>query len=155
MDVVRYERIFLSLGAALLVIFLAALGYAAVGMGMHLPGHAGNVDPKTVRQTPPFDSPGVTQVSPGRYEVVLLGQAWAYTPNEIRVPAGAEVRFRATSADVVHGMMIEGTRFNVMLIPGEITELVYRFETPGEHLMICHEYCGRGHHLMFGKVIVE
>src|ERR1043166_1923854 len=75
MGVVRYERIFLSLGAALLVIFLAALGYAAVGMGMHLPGHAGNVDPKTVRQTPPFDSPGVTQVSPGRYEVVLLGQA--------------------------------------------------------------------------------
>jgi cytochrome c oxidase subunit 2 len=155
MDVVRYERIFLSLGAALLLIFLAALGYAAVGMGMHLPGRAGNVDPKTVRQTPPFDSPGVTQVAPGRYEVVLLGQAWAYTPNEIRVRAGAEVHFRATSVDVVHGMMIEGTRFNVMLIPGEITELVYRFETPGEHLMICHEYCGRGHHLMFGKVFVE
>jgi cytochrome c oxidase subunit 2 len=42
-----------------------------------------------------------------------------------------------------------------MLIPGEITELDYRFEERGEHLLICHEYCGVGHHLMFGRVIVE
>jgi cytochrome c oxidase subunit II len=155
MDVQRYERIFLSLGAGLLVIFLAALAYAAVGMGIHLPGHAGGVDPRTVRQTPPFDSPGVRQLAPGRYEVVLIGHAWAYEPNEIHVPAGAEVRFRATSADVIHGFLIEGTRLNAMLIPGEITELDYRFENRGEHLLICHEYCGVGHHLMFGKVVVE
>ncbi len=155
MDAKRYERIFLSLGAGLLVLFLGALVYAAVGMGMHLPGHGGQLDPRAVRTTPPFDSPGVRQVAPGRYEVVLIGQAWSYVPNEIHVPAGAEVLFRATSADVIHGFMLEGTRLNAMLIPGEITELAYRFETRGEHLLICHEYCGRGHHLMFGKVVVE
>jgi cytochrome c oxidase subunit 2 len=155
MDAKRYERIFLSLGAGLLVIFLAALVYAAVGMGIHLPGHAGELDPRMVRSTPPFDSPGVRQVAPGRYEVVLIGQAWSFEPNEIHVPAGAEVRFRATSADVIHGFMLEGTRLNAMLIPGEITELAYRFEERGEHLLICHEYCGRGHHMMFGKVVVE
>ena len=155
MDAKRYERIFLSLGAGLLVIFLGALVYAAVGMGIHLPGHAGEIDPRMLRSTPPFDSPGVRQVAPGSYEVVLIGQAWSFAPNEIHVPAGAEVRFRATSADVVHGFMLEGTRLNAMLIPGEITELVYRFEERGEHLLICHEYCGRGHHKMFGKVVVE
>ena len=32
MDAKRYERIFLSLGAGLLVLFLSALVYAAVGM---------------------------------------------------------------------------------------------------------------------------
>lgn len=155
MDAKRYERIFLSLGAGLLALFLGALVYASVGMGIHLPGHAGELDPRTVRSTPPFDSPGVRQVAPGLYEVVLIGQAWSFAPNEIHVPAGAEVRFRATSADVIHGFMLEGTRLNAMLIPGEITELVYRFEERGEHLLICHEYCGRGHHLMFGKVVVE
>jgi cytochrome c oxidase subunit II len=155
MDAKRYERIFLCLGAGLLVLFLSALIYAAVGMGIHLPGQAGELDPRTVRNTPPFDSQGVRQVAPGRYEVVLIGQAWSFAPNEIHVPAGAEVRFRATSADVIHGFMLEGTRLNAMLIPGEITELVYRFEERGEHLLICHEYCGRGHHMMFGKVVVE
>ena len=155
MDVERYEKIFLALGAGLLVVFLAALSYAAVGMGIHLPGHAGAVDPRTVRETPPFDTPGVRQVAPGLYEVVMIGQAWSYTPNEIHVRAGSLVRFRATSADVIHGFMIEGTRLNAMLIPGEITELEHRFEERGEHLLICHEYCGAGHHQMYGKVIVE
>jgi cytochrome c oxidase subunit II len=154
-NVASYERIFLALGAALLVIFLAALGYAAVGMGMHLPGHAGDLDPRTVRETPPFDNPGVHEIAPGRYEVVLLAQAWSYTPHEIRLPVGARVTFRATSADTIHGFMLDGTRLNAMLIPGQVTELEYRFETAGEHFLICHEYCGTGHHLMFGKVIIE
>jgi len=93
MDPQRYEKIFLSFGAALLVIFLAALAYAAIGMGIHLPGHSGGVDPRTVRQTPPFDSPGVRQVAPGRYEVVLVGHAWAYEPNEIHVPPAPRCAF--------------------------------------------------------------
>jgi cytochrome c oxidase subunit II len=154
-NVASYERIFLALGAVLLVIFLGALGYAAVGMGMHLPGHAGDLDPRTVRETPPFDSPGVKEISPGRFDVVILAQAWSYTPAEIHVPVGARVTFRATSADVIHGFLLDGTRLNAMLIPGQVTQLEYRFDTPGEHLLICHEYCGTGHHLMSGKVIVE
>ena len=80
---------------------------------------------------------------------------WSFTPNEIRIPAGSEVTFLATSVDVIHGIHIEGTRVNMMLIPGQIARNTYRFEEPGEHLMVCHEYCGAGHHLMYGRVIVE
>jgi cytochrome c oxidase subunit 2 len=36
-----------------------------------------------------------------------------------------------------------------------VTRVVYTFDEPGEHLIICHEYCGIGHHNMWGKVIVE
>ena len=60
-----------------------------------------------------------------------------------------------TSIDVVHGFQIEGTRVNMMLLPGQISRLEYTFAEPGEHLLICHEYCGIGHHAMYGKVIVE
>jgi cytochrome c oxidase subunit 2 len=155
MTVERYEKIFLVLSTGVLLVFLGALVYATLGMGIHLPGHAGEVDPRTVRTTPPFDKPGVRQVGPGRYEVVMLGQTWAYLPTEIRIPAGSEVTFRATSADVVHGLEIEGTRVNAMLIPGHITQLTYRFREPGEHIMLCHEYCGAGHQAMYGKVVVE
>ena len=51
-------------------------------------------------------------------------------PNEIRIPAGSEVTFTTTSADVLHGLAIEGTRVNLMLIPGQITKFTYRFESP-------------------------
>jgi len=71
------------------------------------------------------------------------------------VPAGSAVTFKVTSVDVVHGFEVEGTRVNMMLLPGQIAENTYRFEHPGEHLMICHEYCGVGHQTMHGRVVVE
>lgn len=150
-----YEKAFLTLSGIMLVVFLAALGYAAVGMGVSLPGRAGEIDPTRVGETPPFDQPGVTRTGDDEYRAVVIGRTWTFVPNEIRVPAGARVRFVMTSADVIHGFHVEGTRVNVMVIPGQITEIAYRFREPGEHLMICHEYCGVGHHTMFGKVIVE
>jgi cytochrome c oxidase subunit II len=155
MKVHRYEKAFLAAGAAMLVLFLGALLYASVGMGMHLPGAVGRIDPKKVYQTAPFDAPGVREVAPGRYEAVVVGQAFAFNPGEIRVPRGAEVTFTATTVDVIHGFAIEGTRVNVMLIPGQVTRVVHRFDRPGEYLLLCHEYCGVGHHAMAGKVIVE
>ncbi|MDT8435386.1 MAG: cytochrome c oxidase subunit II [Gemmatimonadota bacterium] len=150
-----YEKAFLYLSVLVLVTFLAALAFATVGMGISLPSRADEIDPRAVRTTAPFDQPGVRRTGANSYEVVVLGQMWAFVPNEIRVPAGAEITFRATSADVLHGLAIEGTRVNLMLIPGQVTEYTYTFEQPGEYLLICHEYCGRAHHEMGGKVIVE
>ena len=155
MKVHVYEKLFLSLGGIMMVAFLGALGYATFGAGIHLPGDAGMVDPATVARTAPFNHPGVHQLGPGRYEVVMLGSAWAYMPNEVHVPAGAEITFVATSLDVIHGFELEGTRLNMMLIPGRISRNTYTFKAPGEHLLICHEYCGLGHQTMYGKVIVE
>ena len=108
-----------------------------------------------VYSTPPFDQPGVRQTGPNAYEAVIVSQAWAFNPSEIRVPAGADITFISTSIDVLHGLNVEGTRVNMMLIPGQVSRTVYRFDEPGEHLLICHEYCGVGHHTMYGKVIVE
>ena len=155
MNVETYERAFLWLGALLLVACLGALLYASVVMGLHMPGRAGIIDPQAVRTTPPFDNPGVRQIGPNAYEAVLIGQVWSFVPNEIKVPAGAAITFTATSPDVLHGFNIEGTRINMMLIPGQISQQTYRFEEPGEHLVVCHEYCGVGHHTMYGRIIVE
>lgn len=155
MRIERYEKAFLTLGAVTLVVFMTVLVYTSAAMGIHLPGRAGKIDPAAVSQTPPFDSPGVREVGPGRYEVVLVGRAWSFEPSEIRIPAGSEVTFLATTPDVIHGLHVEGTRINMMLIPGQISRNTYRFDDPGEHLLVCHEYCGLGHHLMSGMVVVE
>jgi len=155
MRVHTYERAFLAIGAMLLVVCLFALLYASVALGVHLPEAGGRIDPQMVHSTSPFDAPGVREITPGRYEAVIVASAWSFNPAEIRVPAGAEVTFISTATDVLHGIGVEGTRINMMLIPGQVTRSTYTFERPGEHLIICHEYCGLGHHFMFGKVIVE
>lgn len=155
MKIHSYEKAFLILSGLMLVVFLCALGYAAFGMGFHLPSRAQAVDPKTVATTPPFDDPGVHEVAPGRYEAVVIARAWSFQPNEIRVPVGHEVTFKVTSADVIHGFYVEGTRINLMVLPGQVSQLSYTFDEPGEHLLICHEYCGVGHQTMHAKVIAE
>lgn len=155
MKVHSYEKAFLAIGGVTLIACMGALVYATAGMGLHLPTHGGRIDPQRAYQTPPFDQMGVRQVAPNEYEAIIVAQMFAFLPAEIRVPAGADVRFIATSADVIHGFNIEGTRVNMMLIPGQIARATYRFERPGEYLLICHEYCGSGHHTMAGRVIVE
>jgi cytochrome c oxidase subunit 2 len=155
MKVHSYEKAFLTVGAGMLVVFLITLALTSYTMGISLPDDVDRIDPTQVRSMPPFDNPGVRETAPGRYEVVMIGQAWSFTPNEVRVPAGAEVTFLMTTPDVIHGFHVEGTRLNVMLLPGQVSRVEYTFDEPGEHLIICHEYCGIGHHNMWGRVIVE
>ncbi|MFW5955121.1 MAG: cytochrome c oxidase subunit II [Rhodothermales bacterium] len=155
MKVVVYEKAFLAVGGVLLIACLLALVFASVSMGISLPGREGRIDPAALDTTPPFDEPGVREVAPGRYEAVVIGFAFGFTPSTIRIPAGSELTIIATARDVIHGFNIEATRVNMMLIPGQISRYTYRFDEPREYLLICHEFCGVGHHAMFGRIIVE
>ena len=150
-----YELAWILPSIAIPVGMLAALTVTAFGAGIHLPSVDRRIDARKVAETPPFDAPGMAQVGPGRYEVYLTGQIWTFAPNEIRVPAGSTVTFVATSRDVVHGLMVPGTNVNTMLLPGQVARVTARFDRPGEYPMLCHEYCGIAHHMMWGKVIVE
>jgi cytochrome c oxidase subunit 2 len=150
-----YELAWILPSIAIPVGMLAALLVTAFGAGIHVPSVAGRIDPTRVTETAPFDQPGIVQTGPVTYEVRMIGQIWAFTPNEIRVPVGSTVTFVATSKDVIHGIFIPGANVNVMLIPGQISRVTARFDREGEFFMACHEYCGVAHHTMGGKVIVE
>lgn len=150
-----YERFFLRLTALTLVIFFAAIVVSALAGTVTLPQPSARVDPGLLSSTAPFDKPGVRELAPGRYEVAMTAQAWSFTPNEIHVPAGSEVTFRVTSRDVIHGFEITGVALNMMLIPGQVSVASASFDEPGEHLIICHEYCGVGHQTMYATIIVD
>lgn len=155
MEVERYEKVWIVLSLLLLVAFLAAIAVTVFAYGINLPGMERRVDPRRLLETPPFREPGVRETGPGQYAVYLVGRIWMFAPNEIRVPAGSKVTFHATSGDVTHGFSIRGTNINLMLIPGHVARASAIFERPGEYLFLCHEYCGVGHQVMAGKVIVE
>ncbi|HEY8486871.1 MAG TPA: cytochrome c oxidase subunit II [Limnochordales bacterium] len=155
MEVDVYERRWMILSGATLAVLFLAVVVAAFGLGITLPGVAGQVRPDQLDRTPPFDRPGVRQVAPGQYEAYLIAHIWAYSPNEIRVPVGSTVRFAITSRDVIHGFRIQGTNVNAMVIPGQVSEVTHTFRQPGTYVFLCHEYCGINHHLMYGRIIVE
>ncbi|TFW08983.1 cytochrome C oxidase subunit II [Oxalobacteraceae bacterium OM1] len=90
----------------------------------------------------------------GSVTVRVLGQQYSFTPQCIVVPAGTPVRFRVTSADVIHGFLITETNVNVMLEPGYISTFDTTFKQPGDHVMPCHEYCSVGHAGMWARVKV-
>jgi cytochrome c oxidase subunit 2 len=150
-----YELAWMLPSVAIPVGMMAALLVTAFGAHIRLPGDAGRNNPAELAQTAPFDHLGVVETAPGQYEARLIAGIWFFSPPEIRVPAGAEVTFVVTSRDVIHGFFLPQVDINAMLLPGQVTRITRRFDEAGEYTFICHEYCGVGHHTMFGKVIVE
>jgi cytochrome c oxidase subunit II len=154
------ERMFIIGSTVLLVAFAIVVGLSAFAYGVQLPAPEQRVDPQTVatpgvsRFGDPLDE-RVRELAPGRYEVYMLARAWSFSPNRIQVPAGSTVTFYLTSVDVQHGFQIERTNVNMMVLPGQVSKLTAKFDKPGTYNFICHEYCGVGHHTMFGQIIVE
>jgi len=70
------------------------------------------------------------------------------------VPAGSDVDIYLTSSDVVHGFNISEKAVNLMAVPGAINKKTVHFEKAGIYKIVCHEYCGIGHHSMEGEIIV-
>lgn len=71
------------------------------------------------------------------------------------MPARTSVKFRLTSADVVHGFLLPDTNVNTMVVPGFVAEVNTSFAEPGAYHMPCNEFCGLGHHGMWTRVIIE
>jgi cytochrome c oxidase subunit 2 len=149
-----YEKCWMAASAVILFLFLAAVGVSAF-YGFGLPGHEAHIEPGRVTVDPPFADPALVERAPGRYDAYMRAQIWAFVPAEIKVPAGSTVTFHFATPDVQHGLLLERTNVNVMVLPGQVSKITARFDEPGEYRFFCQEYCGLGHHLMFGKVVVE
>lgn len=151
----RTEEVWLIIAVGIIILSMFLTGYQAFAQGMAPPSGMETIDPQKVDEIEPFDNPGVFQVGENEYEVVMTLQAFSFTPNEIEVPAGAEVHFTMTSKDVVHGIQVVGTNINAMVTPGHIQRISQTFDKPGEYLVICNEYCGSGHQLMATTITVK
>lgn len=155
MNVGLYERLWMWAAAAIIAVFIGVIAVSTFAYAVRPPSHVETIAPAQVFQDPRFSPPGVVVDAGGNVEVHVVLLMYAFLPAEIRVPAGRPVTFRVTSADVTHGFQISGTNANTMVLPGYVSQFTYTFERPGEHLVVCNEYCGLGHHTMQAKVIVE
>lgn len=154
MHIHKYERLWIRLSIGLLIVFGIAVAISSMSLGFELPGISERIA-STGSAAPNAMTGWIRELGPKRYEVNIVAWAWAFDPDEIRVPVGSTVTFYLNSGDYLHGFKIRGTTASLMAIPGQTGQVTYTFDTPGEYLFVCHEYCGRGHHDMAGRVIVE
>lgn len=137
------------------------LGAAGLAASMIL-GSCGNEVPEPVpgdkamqEPVPDLNAPGLHPVGPNKYELVIHAFEGGFRPSEIRIPAGAEVKFRVTSEDLPHGFTVEAAGVQLELYQSKFAEATHTFTDPGEYPFQCHLYCGGGHESMHGRIIVE
>jgi cytochrome c oxidase subunit II len=152
----RLERNWAVVSVAVVVVFAVVAAIAGIHQASMPQTHVETADPRTLHIAGEFIESNLGSVAEpdGSVTVRAIGQQYSFTPQCILVPAGTPVTFRATSADVVHGFLLEHTNINTMLVPGYISAFSTTFAAPGEHQMPCHEFCGTGHEGMWGKVKV-
>jgi len=152
----RIEKRWAVISVLVVVVFVLLAAYAGIHQAVMPQGRVEITDPTRLHLSGEFVESNLgTETEPdGSVTVRAIGQQYSFTPACILVPAETPIRLRATSADVVHGILIQGTNVNTMLVPGYISEQFMRFEKTGDYLMPCQEFCSFGHEGMWGKVRV-
>src|SRR5699024_2412668 len=151
----RFEEIFLTIASIIIIGSMLVTGYQTFALGWGPPSGKETIDPQKVSETAPFDEPGIYKVGENEYDVIMTLQTFSFDPGEIVIPKGSKVNFIMTSKDVVHSIQVVDTNINAMVTPGHIQRISHTFNESGEFLMLCNEYCGAGHQMMSGTIIVE
>ena len=154
--VARTEKRWIVIMAAMLVFMLAIVVLTGITDSMHPSSNVEVVDPTTLHLQGEFVESNLgTAVEPdGSVTVRIIAEQYEFVPRCLQVPVGTPVKFRITSADVIHGFLLPDTNVNTMVVPGFVAEVRTRFAKVGDYVMPCHEFCGLGHHGMWAHVRV-
>ncbi len=94
----------------------------------------------------------IVEPPPGS-DVFIQARMWQWYPI-VKLKKGATYRLHLSSLDVQHGFSLQPMNLNFMVLPGYDYVVTITPTTAGEFYVVCNEYCGVGHHLMIGKIIV-
>ena len=90
---------------------------------------------------------------PAGVDVYMLGRLWQWWPI-LELEKGQSYRIHLSSIDWQHGFSLQPTNINIQVHPGLEHVFTLTPTETGEFGIICNEFCGVGHHLMTGKIIV-
>lgn len=127
--------------ALLLVATIASLLYVTFGAERR-------VDTVAARETPQL----VVNVTAAKWEWHFNYPSYgidrysgAAGDEPLVVPAGEAIRFRLTSADVIHALWIPSLSYKHDAVPGSVQSFTLSFGHPGSYAGECAEFCGLRH----------
>lgn len=152
----RVERRWATLSICISCLLILMAGFGGIHELIMPQARVETVDVRTVPLTGEFIESNLgSAVEPdGSVMVRMVAQQYSFTPPCLLVPADTPITIRATSIDVIHGLIIDGTNINTMLVPGFVSVVQTRFPATGDHRMPCHEFCSVGHEGMWANVRV-
>jgi cytochrome c oxidase subunit II len=155
-DILRTELRWAVVVAVAVGIIVAVIVVSSAAMVLRPPSNVETIDPATLHVSGEFIEAnlGATQNADGSITARIVATQFAFIPRCVAVPVGRPIQFRITSPDVIHGLLIDGTNVNTMVIPGYISHVNTTFPEPGDRFMPCHEYCGLGHGGMWSMIRV-
>lgn len=95
----------------------------------------------------------VVKPPPGA-DIYLLARMWQWSPVLV-LKKDVEYTLHLSSYDVNHGFSLFPINVNIQVIPGYDYALKVTPNMAGDFRVICNEFCGYGHHIMIGKILVE
>jgi cytochrome c oxidase subunit 2 len=121
------------------------------GMDMPMADHSGHSMPGMEKR----ETDQHKQQTP--LDVYMLAQQWSFDPALLRLKANQPYRFRMMAVDAAHGASIQlGKGSYIIRLPkGTLVEREVTFTQPGEYLLYCTMYCGEGHQVMSGKIVIS
>jgi cytochrome c oxidase subunit 2 len=142
----RPSRILILWGGLILPsVMLVALVLAAFALGERLIAPSGSAAPLRI------EAQGRQWVWEFRYpEVPGLS-----TVDTLHIPAGREIEFAVTSADVVHSFWVPRLGGKIDAIPGHENRIRLVASRPGTYGGVCAEFCGTGHGPMRFTVVAH
>lgn len=158
-----FERLWIGIALLWCLVLSAAMPYWHFKGQQTSSGEAYSVTPaefdarvaRYVRtnQVDTFNGIPVVQVEPGG-DAYMIGKSWQWYPI-LKLKKDVEYRLHVSSFDYQHGFSLLPMNMNFHVLPGYDHVITLTPRQTGEFPIICNEFCGAGHHLMTGMIIVE
>lgn len=158
-----YERLWIGIALLWCLVLSAAMPYWHFKGKQTSSGEAYTVDPvdyerRVIRfidanKVDERNGLPVVQPAPGS-DVYLMGKNWQWYP-VLKLKKGVEYRVHMSSGDFQHGFSLQPMNMNFQVLPGYDHVITMTPGDTGEFHIICNEFCGQGHQVMTGLIIVE
>ncbi len=95
----------------------------------------------------------IVEPAPGG-DAYLQASMWRWYPI-LKLRKGQTYRLHVSSTDLQHGFSLLPMNMNFQILPGYDHVLTITPTQAGTFTVVCNEFCGIGHHMMTGKILVE
>lgn len=91
---------------------------------------------------------------PAGSDVYMLGRLWQWYPI-LELEKDQSYRLHLSSMDWNHGFSLQPVNINLQVLPGYEMVVTVTPDQAGDYAVVCNEYCGIGHHMMLGQIVVK
>jgi cytochrome c oxidase subunit 2 len=158
----RAEKVWVAIAFGWCLVLFAMMPLWHWKGGQNPSGIRRKVDPQAffartqefARQYKVADDRGIPIVQPpAGADAYLTAMTFSWFPI-LQLVRGQRYRLHISALDTNHGFSLFPMNVNFQIVPGYDYALEVTPTASGDFRIICNEFCGIGHHMMVGRVIV-